>query len=56
MHNRVAGLYVYANLTSARSDTAGGMYPSLGPSELLVRTDDAARAMDALAHAAVALT
>ena len=34
-----------------RSDTAGGMYPSLGPAELLVRTDDAAKAKDVLAHA-----
>jgi hypothetical protein len=33
-----------------RSDNAGGMYPSLGPVELLVRTDDAAKAKEALAH------
>ena len=34
-----------------RSDTAGGMYPSLSPAELLVRTDDAAKAEDTLARA-----
>ena len=34
-----------------RSDNAGGMYPALSPAELLVRTDDAAQAKDALARA-----
>ena len=34
-----------------RSDNAGGMYPMLGPVELLVRTDDAAKAKDTLASA-----
>jgi hypothetical protein len=33
-----------------RSDDAGGMYPALSPVELLVRTDDAAKARDALAQ------
>ena len=34
-----------------RSDSAGGMYPALSPAELLVRTEDAAKAKDALARA-----
>jgi hypothetical protein len=34
-----------------RSDNAGGMYPALDAVELLVRTDDAAKAKDALANA-----
>jgi hypothetical protein len=34
-----------------RSDNAGGMYPALSPTELLVRTDDIAKAKDALARA-----
>ena len=33
-----------------RSDNAGGMYPALGPVELLVRTDEAAKAKDCLAQ------
>jgi hypothetical protein len=37
-----------------RADNAGGMYPALIPTELLVRTDDVARARDALARAAQA--
>ena len=35
-----------------RTDNAGGMYPALIPTELLVRADDVARARDALARAA----
>jgi len=31
-----------------RSDNAGGMYPSLGEAELLVRADDVKKATDAL--------
>lgn len=34
-----------------RADNAGGMYPSLAPVELLVRTEDAAKAKGALANA-----
>ncbi len=38
-----------------RSDNAGGMYPALGASELLVRTEDAAKAKDVPARASDAL-
>lgn len=31
-----------------RSDNAGGMYPALAGADLLVRTEDAERAMEAL--------
>ncbi len=33
-----------------RSDNAGGMYPSLAGAEILVRTEDAERAEQALQH------
>ena len=37
-----------------RADNAGGMYPALSATELLVRTEDAAKAKDTLGRASPA--